>query len=438
MSSVYDQSDIIAFESESSSGSSIDYENENIGNLDSDILQSEARVSEPLNWRFVEEFDDLNNAENFIKDEDIWVYKYKRESKMSNAYKKYYICSSGEKKLKNRTKCNSSLRIDKQMNSSTFKVFKGRMPHKCTHIKILTSKHKSLMRQHYISGIMKKPKKINIMFTNNSLSVLKRRIITNYIQRFKQKYYDTVKNYLEFKIWCENKTKLPITLDSTWVLGYDCISDKGALNYLRAVFSTKRLLNLAKSVNILHVDSTYSVNELRYPLVNIGYTDIMKHYHSICIAVTSKETSDDYAYIFKCLKTSIESEYNCIFKPSILVADNDMAISNGFEQVFGTPKNRINCMFHVMSNIKKHMKGIPVELKKNIKKDINLLVYSPNYDCFKVAAGLIISKYQPYTNTREFLHYFYDNWVLKIIRGFMAVVIKLLLLITRWRPPTIS
>ena len=93
------------------------------------------------------------------------------------------------------------------------------------------------------------------------------------------------------------------------------------------------------------------------------------------------------------------------------MADASTAITEGFTNVFGPPKTRLMCFFHVIKSVEKYLK--PLKEKDEIKKDIHTLQICKERDVFKIGAELFIKKWQANENVKEFLKYFEKQWLNK-------------------------
>ena len=53
------------------------------------------------------------------------------------------------------------------------------------------------------------------------------------------------------------------------------------------------------------LDSTYKLNWQGFPVIMIGTTDKAKHYHPFGLALSTDETSEDYAFACNSLKPAV-------------------------------------------------------------------------------------------------------------------------------------
>lgn len=100
----------------------------------------------------------------------------------------------------------------------------------------------------------------------------------------------------------------------------------------------------------------------------IGTSDANRVFHPYAVAVKKGGTTADFAFLYGALHSS-----NLDWVPSILLADDSDAISNGFVAVFGPPDVRLMCFFHVKENCEVYLKpltknGVCGHLKEDIEE----------------------------------------------------------------------
>jgi hypothetical protein len=88
------------------------------------------------------------------------------------------------------------------------------------------------------------------------------------------------------------------------------------------------------------------------------------------------QTEEDYAFMFKTIKTLSLVIFNHSFEPTILFADAAMEITNGFMSSFTEIKKRIVCWAHVVRQIKDNCIGVDKTIKAKIKQDFEFLQLS--------------------------------------------------------------
>ena len=107
-----------------------------------------------------------------------------------------------------------------------------------------------------------------------------------------------------------------------------------------------------KKTSHISVDATYKLIYQGFPVLLTGTTDIMKHFHPFGLAITSHETSEDFAFVFNSLKDVASKVLDgFIYCPKIVVADGAESITNGFSTAFSSFfERRVMCFAHVIDS----------------------------------------------------------------------------------------
>lgn len=106
--------------------------------------------------------------------------------------------------------------------------------------------------------------------------------------------------------------------------------------------TTKRLISLATEAKHILADATYKLVYEGYPSLTIRTTDKNKNFHHFGIGITTNEKHEDYAFLFKALKYTVEAVEGVEYEPDTLIADNAHGITNGLLKVFNLKKVIIN------------------------------------------------------------------------------------------------
>jgi hypothetical protein len=112
----------------------------------------------------------------------------------------------------------------------------------------------------------------------------------------------------------EEKIALPESDDEVFVMGYkvtysDSDLDSDSENssddiknprerHFWFTFTTKRLVKLASSVDLICADTTFKFTWLGFPAILIGTVDLKKQFHPIAFGFCSKENSNVFAEVF--------------------------------------------------------------------------------------------------------------------------------------------
>ena len=113
--------------------------------------------------------------------------------------------------------------------------------------------------------------------------------------------------------------------------------------------------------------------------MTIGTTDMSKQFHPFGLGITLEETSKDFEFLFKSVSETSKKTDDFDYKPTVLIADNAPAITNGFVNAYINISKRVCCWAHVIRNIDIYLKPIKNEQSKiQIRYDICKIQLSIN------------------------------------------------------------
>jgi hypothetical protein len=161
----------------------------------------------------------------------------------------------------------------------------------------------------------------------------------------------------------------------------------------------------------LHTDGTYKLNYQGYPVLIVGTTDMNKTFHPFGLMITQHERTEDYAYMFLCIKELVKLARHVDYEPTILVADCAGAITKGFEEVFNLIK-RVFCWFHVKKAIEKEINQVKCRnLKNTILTDIVNFQHNVEENTFTTIARLMVTNWQQQSTSDEAIKQQVDNFI---------------------------
>ena len=135
---------------------------------------------------------------------------------------------------------------------------------------------------------------------------------------------------------------------------------------VRILLTNKKLVLHLPEARNFHVDATYKLVDVGYPIIVFGITDNNQMFVLIALAVMSEETADDYFWVFESISNEVRGlGFELVLHN--LVADSAMQISNALQR-FSPECLRLHCWAHVWRNIEMHLKTIPGGLKRIFDK----------------------------------------------------------------------
>lgn len=133
----------------------------------------------------------------------------------------------------------------------------------------------------------------------------------------------------------------------------------------------------------------------------IGTTDTTNSLHPYGILVTSHNEGEDFHFMFQTIKNLINTIHHVNFKPTILVADSTVAITNGFETVFELIK-RVYCWSIVKKAIYKLLNSIQnKEIREAIKVDITEFQHNVVEEGYEGTAYAMVKKWKQIYKSSE-------------------------------------
>lgn len=133
--------------------------------------------------------------------------------------------------------------------------------------------------------------------------------------------------------WCTKNSIVPEDENEAFVLDFEH-SQENEAPFFRFAVSTLRLISNCEGLTQLFCDATYKLMWQGLPFLVIGTVDRAKKYHPLCFSCTSHEKQENFEFLFRSLKFSIEKCYSGTFGPKILIADGAHSIRNAFETIF--------------------------------------------------------------------------------------------------------
>lgn len=195
----------------------------------------------------------------------------------------------------------------------------------------------------------------------------------------------------QLKTFVADHLAVPDEIDKAFVVKFEC-SDDHEEPWFRYFVTTRRLLQMACDAKVIHADSTMKTTIQGYPLLACGTSDAARHFHLFGLMLSSNEKTADFECMFESLRFGVETVYNKVMKPEILISDAAHAIQNGCQKVFG-PLVVTMCWFHVVLNFHKRKFNHP-ENEDLMKDDLRHLHLAYSEDVFEIGSQLFLKKWE--------------------------------------------
>jgi hypothetical protein len=174
----------------------------------------------------------------------------------------------------------------------------------------------------------------------------------------------------------------------------------------------KRLLMPPESF-VLHIDGTYKLNTLDYPVLVIGVSDRARHFHLVAMFVVSQQVEP----VLDAVLQSLRRLFGWVTGRELVVryamGDADQAQYNALVNAFGSNPHFqfLMCFFHVMENVEKHMKSLSSDDKASVVHDIYDLHFASDVETFSALRDEIIQRWWSKPELMRFAQYMCGQWL---------------------------
>lgn len=360
-------------------------------------------------WLKAEEYLCPEDAEKAVSLQKVWK---KASSKNTlDGVKVEYRCSEGQYRV---NECPARLYLlyhNTSAKVSLFKTDSGHDNHTTEKKRGISDEMKTFIRQKFEEGIQK-PNAILAVIRQKNMPEIEKSKLNTYLKQLRlEKYGVATISGTEITEWCKAREQIPDHQDEPFVLKYliSCETFDPEEQDIKIVISTLRLLgNLEKSL-MVQIDATYKLIWQGYPVMVVGTSDKNHVFHPFAIAVCKGESGNDFTFIFDALHN-----FNLAWQPEVLLADASQSITQGFTNVFGVPKIRLMCFFHVLTNVEKYFKRL-TKSNPNLKPDIHALQTCNDETTFLKASELFLKKWEmtDEDGIKDFIDYFRSQWLHK-------------------------
>ena len=187
----------------------------------------------------------------------------------------------------------------------------------------------------------------------------------------------------------------------------DMILDRDEIKIL---ITTKNSLILLSKAENIHVDATYRVIDVGYPVIVLGMTDVNQKFILLAMSIVGDEKMETYFWVLDVLRKECE-KYGLIFNPKNLIADLAPQISQAISQ-FEPDCLRTHCWVHVLKGMKRSMDGLLPCLREEILSDIFFLQLINTKRLFEKGWALLFEKWRQIRQTEECIIQLHQNYYL--------------------------
>ncbi|XP_055380607.1 uncharacterized protein LOC129611454 [Condylostylus longicornis] len=362
------------------------------------------RKSSDRMWKEETTFRSLAEAEKAVEMEQTWGFTTKSKSK--SGIKRYYRCNRVPSRGKN---CESGLYLFLKADSEDVILVRSGLPHTCHEIPCRNRGLTVEIREE-INRLIEfnwKTKQIYDYLNENNFSPMPSKVqVNNYIGVLRERKFNASSlNLCEIENWLKNNSKVPDCESKMFVVSYETNIEK--FNFF---ISSKKLLQNAIEIETLNIDSTRKIEWLKFPVYILATTNNQNKCKCLGISVLSKDSLENFEYIFKAIKDSCYKFLNQHINPTILVTDSNANIQSAFRNVFGQFVKIKICWDTVKKSVKKSLEELNVEKETifNIIRDLDLLHRSNTFEEFGENVKNFQEKWKSHV---DFFIKFYNTWI---------------------------
>ncbi|XP_021701033.1 uncharacterized protein LOC110676644 isoform X2 [Aedes aegypti] len=364
--------------------------------------------------------DDLQTA---VQDCE-YGFRFKVENRVSKGRVQYYYCR--RIKVKASQQCGRRMMVFIPNGSERNCSINLKGAHTCDTAKsedlaktVLTKENYAEMDRMLRSGIPLKDIKKHIRASNPQVS--KNRVNYAIMQASQAMYGCGELSLGDLAAWAKLNSSTPNNHETGFIIGSDI---DGGTGCFRLVYSSKKLLSHFRTLDILSADCTFKTTLQGYPLMVVCLVDKMRHAHPVAFATITKQEEADYHFVFatlqdQCTRLGIP----CLVRA--FISDGEIALKKAARSVFGEHLLLINCYFHVVQNVKKHLSKTKEssEHKDQVLKDVSRIQLAPTQIHFEQACELFLIKYDALPGFAHFFQKYvykeyFKNWYEGALPGY--------------------
>lgn len=191
------------------------------------------------------------------------------------------------------------------------------------------------------------------------------------------------------------------------------LGDGGDATPFCVSMTSKAMLNVLLKANscvfpvVLHMDSTFKLNDNEFPLVVIGITDGAQQLHVLSVSIVSHRTHGMYMKVLHGLKDLVPRVLPQVtLEPAYVMTDAEVAERKALLDVFPGVQP-LMCYFHVKKACEEKLRGNAE--KDVILKDIGELHSTLTQAEFDTKFSHMFNRWL--ANSDNFALYFYQQWV---------------------------
>ncbi|KUF85688.1 hypothetical protein AM588_10000984 [Phytophthora nicotianae] len=155
-------------------------------------------------------------------------------------------------------------------------------------------------------------------------------------------------------------------------------------SFVVGVSSKQLLLRLDREPDayVMHLDATYKLSQVDYPVMVVGISDCMSSFHLVAFVILLQQTEQHFTEALAMLRRMYTTVTTKQLAVRFVMGDADKAQRNAVDAVLGVDNELVNlmCYFHGAAKIYKHTRGISIGLAARVFRDIADMHYATSAD----------------------------------------------------------
>jgi len=179
--------------------------------------------------------------------------------------------------------------------------------------------------------------------------------------------------------------------------------------------TTKALLrNAARDVStfVLHLDATFKLNSVGYPVLVCGITDATRTFHLVALFITSQLQYEHFEAALVALRRVYARVNGAEWQVKFVCGDADKAQHKAFRSVFAECSfTYIMCFYHVVAKLRERTRGLSSELSTLVYKGIYDLHFAQSKSEYVDQKAAMLKEWAGHADLTAFAKYVKSQWL---------------------------
>ncbi|KAG2815571.1 hypothetical protein PC129_g12068 [Phytophthora cactorum] len=179
--------------------------------------------------------------------------------------------------------------------------------------------------------------------------------------------------------------------------------------------TTKALLRNAvrdPGTFVLHLDATFKLNSVGYPVLVCGITDASRSFHLLALFITSQLQEGNYSAAHLTLRRIYARVNGMEMRVTYVLGDADKAQYKAFRCVFADSQfTYLMCFYHVVAKLRDRSRGLSSELVALVFRGMYDLHFSQNEAEFCERKERVLALWDEHVDLATFSVYEKAQWL---------------------------